>query len=101
MGVDIGASIGTPVVAPAEGTISFAGREAEYGLLVMIDHGHGYTTAFGHLREIYVRPGERVKMGQTLGTVGTSGNTTGPHVHYEVRIHGRPVNPAPYLNQTS
>jgi len=101
MGVDIGASTGTPVMAPAEGTISFAGREAEYGLLVTIDHGHGFTTVFGHLSGVYVMPGERVKMGQIVGAVGISGYTTGPHLHYEVRIYGRPVDPALYLNRMS
>ncbi len=101
MGVDIGASTGTPVLAPAEGKVSFVGREAEYGLLVMIDHGHGFTTAFGHLSAVNVIPGERVKMGQVLGAVGMSGNTTGPHLHYEVRVYGKPVNPALYLNRPS
>lgn len=99
-GIDIAASPGTPIVAPADGVVIIAGREAAYGRLVSVDHGHGYTTMYGHLKDIQVKPGDRVHAGQILGTVGTSGNTTGPHLHYEVRIHGRPVNPFPYLTQT-
>lgn len=101
MGIDISAPTGTPVAAPADGAVISAGREAQYGLLVCVDHGHGFVTFYGHLKEIRVKPGDRVKTGQTLGTVGTSGNTTGPHLHYEVRVHGRPVNPFSYLTQTS
>jgi murein DD-endopeptidase MepM/ murein hydrolase activator NlpD len=101
MGIDISAPTGTPIVAPADGIVLSAGREAEYGLLVCVDHGHGFTTMYGHLKEIRVNPGDRVKRGQMLGTVGTTGNTTGPHLHYEVRIHGRHANPFSYLTQTS
>jgi murein DD-endopeptidase MepM/ murein hydrolase activator NlpD len=100
MGIDIAAPPGTPIAAAADGVVLIAGREAAYGRLVCIDHGHGYTTMYGHLKDIQVKPGDRVHAGQTLGTVGISGNTTGPHLHYEVRIHGRPVNPFPYLTQT-
>ena len=99
MGIDIAAPTGTSIVAPADGVVLIAGREAEYGRLVCLDHGHGYTTMYGHLKDIHVKAGDRVKAGQILGTVGTSGNTTGPHLHYEVRINGRPVNPFPYLTQ--
>jgi murein DD-endopeptidase MepM/ murein hydrolase activator NlpD len=101
MGIDISAPIGTPIVAPADGIVLSAGREAEYGLRVCVDHGHGFTTMYGHLKDMQVKPGDRVKKGQMLGTVGTTGNTTGPHLHYEVRIHGRPANPFSYLTQTS
>jgi murein DD-endopeptidase MepM/ murein hydrolase activator NlpD len=101
MGIDISAPTGTPIVAPADGIVLSAGREAEYGLLICVDHGHGFTTMFGHLKEIRVKPGDRVKMGQMIGTVGTTGYTTGPHLHYEVRTYGRPVNPFSYLTQTS
>jgi len=101
MGIDISAPTGTPIVAPADGVVLSASREAEYGLLICVDHGHGFTTMYGHLKEIRVKPGDRVKTGQLLGTVGTTGNTTGPHLHYEVRIHGRPANPFSYLTQTS
>ena len=100
MGIDIAAPSGTPIAAPADGVVIIAGREAEYGRLICIDHGHGYTTMYGHLKNFHVKPGDRVKAGQILGTVGTSGNTTGPHLHYEVRMYGRPVNPYSYLTQT-
>ncbi|MBM4332089.1 MAG: hypothetical protein FJ117_12870 [Deltaproteobacteria bacterium] len=101
MGIDISAPSGTPVVAPADGVVSFAGRESEYGRLICLDHGHGYSTMFGHLKDLFVQTGDKVKRGQTIGTVGTSGKSTGPHLHYEVRINGNPVNPARYLNQSS
>jgi murein DD-endopeptidase MepM/ murein hydrolase activator NlpD len=99
-GVDISATSGTPIVAPADGIVTFAGRESEYGRLVTIDHGNGFSTAYGHLQEILIQAGEKIKKGQPLGTVGTSGNTTGPHLHYEVRIQGNPVDPARYMNQS-
>ena len=97
-GVDISVPPGTPIVAPADGVVTFCGQESEYGLLICIDHGHGFCTAYGHLKEPLVQTGEQVKVGQVIGTVGTSGNSTGPHLHYEVRIQGNPVNPFQYLN---
>ena len=97
-GIDISAPSGTMIVAPADGVVNFAGRESEYGRLISLDHGHGYTTMFGHLQDLSVKTGEKVKKGQAIGTVGMSGNSTGPHLHYEVRIYGSPVNPARYLN---
>jgi murein DD-endopeptidase MepM/ murein hydrolase activator NlpD len=100
MGIDIAAPTGTPIAATADGVVIIASREAEYGRLVCIDHGHGYTTMYGHLNDIHVKPGDRVHAGKILGTVGTSGYTTGPHLHYEVRMYGRPVNPFSYLTQT-
>ncbi|MDO8955637.1 MAG: peptidoglycan DD-metalloendopeptidase family protein [Deltaproteobacteria bacterium] len=100
-GVDISAPSGTMVFAPADGVVNFAGRESEYGRLICLDHGHGYSTMFGHLKDLLVKTGDKVSKGQTIGTVGMSGNSTGPHLHYEVRIHGNPVNPARYLNQSA
>ncbi len=100
-GVDIPAPPGTNIFAPADGVVSFAGRESEYGWLICLDHGHGYSTMFGHLKEFFVKAGERVRKGQAIGTVGMSGNSTGPHLHYEVRIHGNPVNPVRYLNESA
>lgn len=97
-GLDISAPSGTPIVAPTGGVVIFAGQESEYGLLICIDHGHGFSTAFGHLKELLVQTGDQVKIGQVIGTVGISGNTTGPHLHYEVRIQGNPVNPLRFLN---
>ena len=97
-GIDISAPSGTMVLAPADGVVNFAGRESEYGRLICLDHGQGYATMFGHLQDLFVKTGEKVKKGQAIGTVGMSGNSTGPHLHYEVRIYGNPVNPARYLN---
>ena len=100
-GVDISAPPGTRIVAPADGVVSFAGRESEYGWLICIEHGHGYSTMFGHLKDFSVKAGDPVRKGQAIGTVGMSGNSTGPHLHYEVRIHGNPVNPVRYLNESA
>jgi murein DD-endopeptidase MepM/ murein hydrolase activator NlpD len=97
LGVDISVHPGTPIVAPADGVVSFTGRESEYGLMICIHHGHGFSTSYGHLREFAVQAGDKVRTGQVIGTVGVSGNSTGPHLHYEVRIQGNPVNPLPYL----
>ena len=97
-GVDICVPPGTPIVSPADGVVTFCGPESEYGLLVCIDHGNGFSTAYGHLKELLVQTGDQVKTGQVVGTVGISGNSTGPHLHYEVRIQGNPVNPLQYLN---
>jgi len=97
-GVDISVPLGTPVLAPADGVVGLPVRESEYGRLVCIDHGNGFSTMHGHLREIHVRPGDKVAKGQLIGTVGISGNSSGPHLHYEVRIQGHPVNPIHYLN---
>jgi len=96
-GVDISVPPGTPILAPADGVVSFSGRESEYGLMICIDHGHSFSTAYGHLKELAVQTGDKVRMGQVIGTVGVSGNSTGPHLHYEVRIQGNPVNPLRYL----
>ncbi|MBI5969087.1 MAG: peptidoglycan DD-metalloendopeptidase family protein [Deltaproteobacteria bacterium] len=98
LGLDISVPLGTPVLAPADGVVSLPGRESEYGRLVCIDHGNGFSTVYGHLKEILVQVGDKVRTGQTIGTVGISGNSTGPHLHYEVRINGNRVNPLHYLN---
>jgi len=99
-GVDIGAMIGQPVVAPADGTVMFADFMGGYGRAVVIDHGHGVSTRYGHLKSFGVFPGERIHRGDTIGYVGDSGRSTGPHLHYEVRINDIPVNPHKYLRTT-
>ncbi len=96
-GMDIVASLGTLVVAPADGVIASAGRQAGYGKMVQISHGYGYATRYGHLSEILVRAGQRVRRGDILGRVGSTGRSTGPHLHYEVFKAGRAVNPSRYL----
>jgi murein DD-endopeptidase MepM/ murein hydrolase activator NlpD len=96
-GVDIGAGIGQPVVAPADGMVLYADFMGGYGRMVVIDHGHGISTRYGHLKSFGVFPGQRIHRGFTIGYVGDSGRSTGPHLHYEVRINGIPVNPHKYL----
>jgi murein DD-endopeptidase MepM/ murein hydrolase activator NlpD len=98
-GVDISAPIGTPIVAPADGVIRLAGEGLDLGRLIIIDHGYGFSTKYGHLKKYFVRTGDKVRKGQTIGAVGSSGASTGPHLHYEVHIHDRPVDPADYLKQ--
>lgn len=98
-GVDIAAPSGTPVRAAADGIVMSAGREeAGYGNEIVIDHGFGLATRYGHLRRIYVVEGQEVRQGQVIGAVGMTGRATGPHLHYEVLIHETPVNPAKYLH---
>jgi murein DD-endopeptidase MepM/ murein hydrolase activator NlpD len=99
-GVDISTSYGRPILAPADGVVDFASFMNGYGRLVTIDHGHGLTTRFGHLSAFAVIAGERVHRGEVIGYVGSSGRTTSPHLHYEVRIHDIPVNPYKYLRTT-
>ena len=92
-GVDICARVGTPVRAPATGIVAFAGWQHGYGRTVILEHGHGVQSLYGHLAKFAVKRGQRVEQGATIGLIGTSGNSSGPHLHYEVRVDGRPVNP--------
>jgi murein DD-endopeptidase MepM/ murein hydrolase activator NlpD len=96
-GQDIEAAWGTPVVAGASGRVSFVGWQIGYGQLVVVDHGSGLTTRYGHLSHIDVELNQTVSRAQLLGKVGSTGRSTGPHLHYEVRINDQPVNPLPYL----
>src|ERR1700730_11173812 len=96
-GQDIEAPWGASVVAGAIGRVSFVGWQNGYGQLVVIDHGGGLTTRYGHLSHIDVAQGESVARGQFIGRVGSTGRSTGPHLHYEVRINDDPVNPLQYL----
>jgi murein DD-endopeptidase MepM/ murein hydrolase activator NlpD len=100
-GQDIAAPIGTPVMATADGTIIVAGWQRGYGWVVYIDHGNGITTRYGHLSRIDVEIGQTIRRGEQLGLVGSTGRSTGPHLHYEVRINGQPVSPLQYLPQLS
>lgn len=97
-GIDIPTRIGTPVRATAEGKVTIAGVRGGYGLLVEIDHGYGYRTRYGHNSRLAVKVGQWVKKGQIIAYAGSTGTSTGPHVHYEVRVNNVPVNPVPYLN---
>jgi murein DD-endopeptidase MepM/ murein hydrolase activator NlpD len=96
-GQDIEAALGAPVIAGASGTVSFVGWQNGYGQLVVIDHGGGLTTRYGHLSHIDTELGRIVSRGDLIGKVGSTGRSTGPHLHYEVRINDEPVNPLQYL----
>ena len=100
-GQDIEAPIGAPVIAGARGEVSFVGWQNGYGQLVVIDHGGGLSTRYGHLSHIDVDLGQTVSRGQLIGKVGSTGRSTGPHLHYEVRINDQPVNPLQYLLSSS
>lgn len=99
-GVDIDAPYGTPVRAAADGDVTGADLGAGYGRAVVLNHGHDVLTLYGHLSAIAVIPGQHVTRGQIIGYVGQSGRATGPHLHYEVRVHNVPVNPYKYLRIT-
>lgn len=99
-GIDISTSFGQAVRATADGVVLTAGLASGYGREIMIDHGHGIQTLYGHLSGFAISSGEQVKRGQIIGYVGTSGRSTGPHLHYEVRIRNTPVNPHKYLRET-
>ena len=96
-GVDISAPNGSRVEASADGIVLMASPEAGYGNVILVDHGYGITTKYGHLSKILVAVGQEVKRGQIIGAVGMTGKTTGPHLHYEVIVQDTPVNPAKYL----
>lgn len=99
-GLDISARRGTPVYAPADGVVVFAGRNGGLGKTVRIAHGFGYTTVFGHLDSMEVEPGDEVRRGSKIGALGNSGRSTGPHLHYEVHEDGKAVNPLYYILDT-
>lgn len=99
-GIDIATAYGQPVRATADGVVLKAAFGNGYGREVMLDHGNGIETLYGHLSGFAVTAGERVTRGQVIGYVGSSGRSTGPHLHYEVRIHDTPVNPHRYMRQT-
>ena len=96
-GLDIAATTGTPIKVVADGTITFAAYSGSYGYLVKVDHGNGVETWYGHTSKILVKEGQEVKAGDTIALVGSTGNSTGPHLHFEVRINGEHVNPQKYL----
>ena len=96
-GVDICQSYGTPVMSSAAGKVIYAGHYYNYGKFIVIEHGHGYQTAYGHLSKIDVKEGSTVLKGQMIGNVGQTGRATAPHLHYEVRQDGQPVDPSDYF----
>ena len=100
-GIDLSGSYGTPIYATADGTVLRAGwNSGGYGNLVEVDHGRGITTRYGHMSAILVSPGQHVVRGQQVGRMGSTGRSTGNHLHYEVRIDGRAVNPIPFMKST-
>ncbi len=96
-GIDISNAPGTKIIAPANGRVATAAEKVYIGNLVILDHGHGRSTKYGHLKEILVNPGQEVKRGDVIGLVGNTGRSTGPHLHYEVLINGTPVDPLKYI----
>jgi len=96
-GMDIAAEPGRPIYAPSNGLVVYAGPEGNYGNVIVLDHGYGIKTLYGHLAQVLVKTGDRVKRGGKLGSVGNTGRSTGPHLHYEVRVNGIPQNPRKFL----
>jgi len=96
-GLDMSAPPGTPVFAPADGVVSFVGYDSGYGKLVSIDHGYGVVTRYGHNSRTFVEQGQPVHRGDVISAVGSTGRSTGAHLHYEVRVHGVPVDPINYI----
>lgn len=95
-GMDFSASTGTPIYATGNGTVTKAGWQSGYGRVVVINHGYGYETLYAHMNKIDVRKGQKVVRGEVIGEVGNTGKSTGPHLHYEVHVKGRVVNPVNY-----
>jgi murein DD-endopeptidase MepM/ murein hydrolase activator NlpD len=97
-GTDFGAGYGAPIYAAKSGTVIFAGWQTAYGNMVIIDHGGGFSTLYGHASSLNVSGGQSVRRGQHIANVGSTGFSTGPHLHFEIRVNGSPVNPLRYLN---
>lgn len=96
-GLDIATRSGTPIIAPADGLVVFSGREGGFGNMIIIDHGYGITTRYGHCSALDAKLGQKIKRGDVIARVGNTGRSTGPHVHYEVAVNGVPVNPSRYI----
>lgn len=98
--MDISCDYGEPVIAPADGEVAFADFMNGYGRAIILEHGHGLSTLYGHLSSFAVVAGQQIHRGDVIGYIGDSGRSTGPHLHYEVRINDVPVNPYKYLRVT-
>jgi murein DD-endopeptidase MepM/ murein hydrolase activator NlpD len=96
-GLDVASNPGTEIIAPARGRVMFVGRKGPLGKAVVIDHGYGVRTTYGHTADAFVQPGDTVERGQRIATIGMSGRTTGPHLHYAVEVSGEPRNPIDYI----
>lgn len=99
-GIDLAGPVGTPIYATADGTVSKAEWFSSYGLYVSIEHGGELQTRYGHMSRLNVANGQRVRKGEVIGFIGSTGRSTGPHLHYEVRVSGEAVNPLPYMQQS-
>ncbi len=97
-GLDFRGDLGESIHATAAGTVTIAGWTGGYGKMVEIDHGNGLATRYGHLSEIDVSVGDKIRIGQVVGKLGSTGRSTGPHLHYETRVDGEPVNPQKFLD---
>jgi murein DD-endopeptidase MepM/ murein hydrolase activator NlpD len=95
--IDISSAVGQPIRSPADGIVVKAEWASGYGNVIYVSHGYGYSTRYGHLSSFAVRPGARIKRGDVIGYVGSTGRSTGPHLHYEVRVNNNPVNPLEYI----
>lgn len=100
-GLDFPAAVGTPVFAAADGIVTMASQTSDYGNLLKIDHGSGLETRYAHNSSLLVKPGERVMKGQKIALIGSTGRSTGPHLHYEIRLNGNPLDPREYLRNHS
>jgi murein DD-endopeptidase MepM/ murein hydrolase activator NlpD len=96
-GIDIATKTGTSILAPADGIVSFSGVKGAFGNVLVLDHGYGYTTFYGHCSKLYKKVGEKVKRGDLIAAVGNSGKSTGSHLHYEVRVNGVATNPTKFI----
>lgn len=96
-GLDIANRKGTPIIVPADGVVAFNGKKGLLGKMITIDHGHGMVTRYGHIKKAMKKQGEAVKRGDTIALMGNTGRSTGPHLHYEVRLNGVQVNPTKYI----
>jgi murein DD-endopeptidase MepM/ murein hydrolase activator NlpD len=96
-GIEISNSTGTPIVAPADGLVTTIGTDPEHGQMVVLSHGHRTVTRYGHLEEVEVEMGQRIRRGQRIGRMGSTGLSMGPVLYYEVRVNGIPINPTTYL----
>ncbi|MFU0799959.1 MAG: M23 family metallopeptidase [Xylanivirga thermophila] len=99
-GLDVAAPRGTPIKSAASGTVIMADRNSGYGNMIMIDHGNGLSTVYGHASKLLVKEGDKIKKGDIIAEVGSTGRSTGPHLHFEVRLNGEPIDPVNYINES-
>ncbi|MGH6790121.1 MAG: M23 family metallopeptidase, partial [Pseudolabrys sp.] len=96
-GIDFRGAMGEPARVTAAGTVTMAGWDGGYGKMVEVDHGNGFSTRYGHLSEIDVKIGQKIRAGEVVGKIGSTGRSTGPHLHYETRINDQPLDPQKFL----